>query len=148
MKNKFMKEAFLEAKKAFVKDEVPIGAVVVKDGEVIARAHNMKEELQLATAHAEILVIEQASKKLGTWYLDDCELYVTVEPCAMCSGAIIQSRIKKVYYGAKGLKFGTHQSVIKILDSDKFTHLVEVETGIMEQESSELMKDFFKKLRK
>lgn len=148
MKDKFMYEAFLEAKKAFEENEVPIGAVLVQNGEIIARAYNKKESLQRATAHAEILCIDEASKKLNTWHLDDCELYVTIEPCAMCSGAIIQSRIKKVIYGAKGRKFGTHDSVARILNSRKFNHYVEVEHGVMEEETAQLMKDFFRKLRK
>lgn len=140
--------ALEEAKKAFDKDEVPIGAVIVLNDEVIARTHNLKETLQTSTAHAEILCIEEASKKLGTWHLDDCEMYVTIEPCAMCSGAIINSRIKKVYYGASEKKFGAHKSIVNVLGNDSFNHTVEVEAGMNESEASELMKSFFKKLRK
>ena len=143
-----MELALAEARIAFSKGEVPIGAVIVKDNKVIAKAHNLKEEKQSAVAHAEILCIEKASKALGTWHLDDCELYVTIEPCAMCSGAIINSRIKKVYYGASEAKFGAHNSVINVLGNDKFNHLVEVESGIFSEEAANLMKSFFKLLRK
>lgn len=143
-----MKLALEEAQKAYDAMEVPIGAVIVRDGEVIASAHNKKEQLQKATAHAEILCIEEASQKLGTWYLDDCELYVTIEPCAMCAGAIVNSRIRKVYYGAKEKKFGAHNSIVNILENNDFNHYVEVESGIMAEEASSLMQAFFKKLRK
>ena len=145
--SKFMVEALNEAQKAYNMGEVPVGAVIVKDDKVIARTHNLKEKSQLATAHAEILCIEKACKVLGTWRLENCEMYVTVEPCAMCSGAIINSRISKVYYGAKELKFGCHNSVVNILSNDKFNHQVEVYSGIMEEECSSLMKHFFQKLR-
>ena len=96
MKEKFMKEALKEARKAYEKDEVPVGAVIVKDGKIIARAHNLKETKKFATCHAEILAIEKASKKLDAWRLEDCEMYVTLEPCSMCAGALIQARLKKV----------------------------------------------------
>lgn len=143
-----MELALAEAKLAFDKDEVPIGAVIVKDDVVIAKAHNLKEEKQSAVAHAEILCIEAASAALGTWHLDGCEMYVTIEPCAMCSGAIINSRIKKVYYGAEEAKFGTHKSVVNVLGNKDFNHYVEVESGMFADEAKKLMKDFFKKLRK
>jgi len=143
-----MKLALAEAKRAFDKDEVPIGAVICLNGEVIAKAHNLKEEMQLATAHAEILCIEEASKVLNTWHLDDCEMYVTIEPCAMCAGAIVNSRIKKVYYGAPEKKFGAHRSIVNVLENKAFNHFVEVESGIYAEEATMLMQEFFKKLRK
>ena len=99
MEEKFMKEALKEAKKAYEKEEVPVGAVIVKDGKIIARAHNLKETKKDTTRHAEIIAIQKASKKLNAWRLEDCEMYVTLEPCSMCAGALIQSRIKKVYIG-------------------------------------------------
>ncbi len=106
MNNRFMKEALKEAKKAYGKDEVPVGAVIVKDGKVIASAYNQKETKCDTTRHAEITVIQKASKKLNSWRLNDCEMYLTLEPCLMCAGAIIQSRIKKVYYGTPDEKTG------------------------------------------
>lgn len=144
---KFMKIALKEAKKAAKKKEVPIGAVVVKDGKVIAKAHNLREKSNLATGHAEILAIEKANKKLKSWRLDTCTLYVTIEPCPMCAGAIIQSRLKQVVYGAQDLKSGTHQSVVNLFDKS-FNHKVEVEYGIMEEECGEVVTTFFRSLRK
>ncbi len=140
--------ALEEAKKAYDENEVPIGAVIIKDGKVIASAHNQKEQDQKVTSHAEILCIEEASRVLGTWHLGDCEMYVTVEPCAMCSGAIVNSRIKKVYYGAKGKKFGAHNSIVSVLENNDFNHFVEVESGVMEEDCSSIMQSFFKKLRR
>ena len=106
MPEKFMKEAIKEAKKAYEKEEVPVGAVIVKDGKIIARAHNLKETKIDTTCHAEILAIKKASKKLNSWRLENCEMYVTLEPCSMCAGALIQSRIKKVYIGTMDYKTG------------------------------------------
>lgn len=146
--NKYMKVALEEAKLAYDKGDVPVGAVIVLNDEVIAKAHNRKEEKQVVTAHAEILAIEEASKKLNSWHLDDCQMYVTVEPCAMCSGAIVNSRIKKVYYGAPGKKFGAHKSIVNVLENNDFNHFVEVEAGMEEKEATELMQKFFKSLRK
>ena len=119
---KFMKEALKEARKAFQKDEVPIGAVIVKDGKIIARAHNLRETKKRATAHAEILAIEKACKKLEAWRLEGCDMYVTVEPCAMCAGAIINSRIKKVYIGTAEQRFGRITSKINLLEEDVLSH--------------------------
>ena len=113
MQKKFMKAALKEAKKAYEKLEVPVGCVIVKDGKIIARAHNLKESKTDTTKHAEILAIQKASRKLQSWRLIDCDLYVTLEPCAMCAGAIIQSRIKNVYYGTHDLKTGAVGSVFK-----------------------------------
>lgn len=146
-KEKFMKEALKEAKKAYEKLEVPVGAVIVKDGKIISRAHNLKETKKDTTKHAEILAIEKASKKLGAWRLLDCEMYVTLEPCSMCAGAMINSRIKKLYIGALDEKTGVAGSVLNLFDYP-FNHKVEVEKGIMKENCEKILKDFFKDLRK
>lgn len=148
MEEKFMKEALKQARQAYNKLEVPVGAVIVKDGKIIARAHNLKETKQDTTKHAEILAIEKASKKLGTWRLTGCEMYVTLEPCTMCAGALIQSRIDKVYIGTMDYKTGACGSVLNILENYKFNHKVEYETGIMKNECEEILQEFFKELRK
>lgn len=142
----FMKEAIKEAKKAYKKEEIPIGAVIVKDGKVIARGHNLKEIKKDTLKHAEIIAIEKASKKLDAWRLEDCEMYVTLEPCPMCAGAIIQSRIKKIYIGTMDEKTGACGSVLNLLEYP-FNHKVEVETGILKEECSQIIKEFFKELR-
>ena len=147
MKEKFMKEALKEAKKAYDKLEVPVGAVIVKDGKIIARAHNIKEQKNDTTKHAEILAISKASKKLESWRLIDCEMYVTLEPCSMCAGALINSRIKKVYIGAMDAKTGACGSVFNLLEDYTFNHKVELETGILADDCEELLKKFFKELR-
>lgn len=148
MQEKFMKEALKEAKKAYDKLEVPVGAVIVKDGKIISRAHNLKETKFDTTNHAEIIAIQKASKKLKSWRLLDCEMYVTLEPCSMCAGAIINSRIKKVYIGANDEKTGAVGSVLNLFEDYKFNHNVEFEKGILKEESEKIIKDFFKKLRK
>lgn len=148
MEERFMKEALKEAKKAYDKLEVPVGVVIVKDGKIIARAHNVKEAKKDTTKHAEIIAIQKASKKLDNWRLTDCEMYVTLEPCSMCAGALIQSRIKKVYIGTMDLKTGACGSVLNLLGDYTFNHKVEVENGIMQNECEELLKEFFKELRK
>ncbi|MBR3133678.1 MAG: tRNA adenosine(34) deaminase TadA [Clostridia bacterium] len=147
-KEKFMRQALKEAQKAFEKEEVPIGAVIVKDGKVIARAHNLKETKKNTVCHAEILAIQKASKKLDAWRLQDCEMYTTLEPCSMCAGAIINSRIKKIYIGTMDEKTGACGSVLNLLGDYKFNHEVEVETGILEEECRNILQEFFKKLRK
>ena len=147
-KNKFMKEALKEAKKAYKKLEVPVGAVIVKDGKIIARAHNLKETKTDTTKHAEILAIQKASKKLESWRLLDCEMYITLEPCSMCAGAIINSRIKKIYIGALDEKTGAAGSVLNLFEDYKFNHKVEVEKGVMQEECETILKDFFKMLMK
>ena len=148
MQEKFMKEALKEAKKAYDKLEIPVGAVIVKDGKIIARAHNIKELKNDTTKHAEIIAIQKASKKLGAWRLNDCEMYVTLEPCPMCAGAIIQARIKKLYIGTMDEKTGACGSVLNLLEDYKFNHQVEVETGLLNNECEKILKDFFKDLRK
>lgn len=147
IKEKFMKEALKEAKKAYNKLEVPVGVVIVKNNQIIARAHNIKEQKQDTTKHAEILAIQKASKKLGNWRLTDCEIYVTLEPCSMCAGALINSRIKKVYIGTSDAKTGACGSVLNLLKDYKFNHNVEIETGILQEECETMLKKFFKELR-
>jgi len=147
MEEKFMKEALKEAKKAYNKLEVPVGAVIVKDGQIIAKAHNLKETKFDTTKHAEILAIQKASKKLESWRLIDCEMYVTLEPCSMCAGALINSRIKKVYIGASDKKTGAVGSVFNLLEDYTFNHKVEYQKGVLQDECENILKDFFKKLR-
>lgn len=147
-KEKFMQEALKEAKKAKEKLEVPVGCVIVKNGKIIARAHNQKETKADTTKHAEIIAIQKASKKIGAWRLLDCEMYVTLEPCSMCAGAMIQSRIKKVYIGAMDEKTGACGSVLNLLQDYPFNHIVEVESGIEKEKCEKVLKDFFKELRK
>ena len=146
--NRFMKEALLEAQKAFDKGEVPIGAVIVKDGEIIAREHNRTIELGDPTAHAEMLAIREATAKLGGWKLPGCSMYVTIEPCAMCAGAMVWARLEKVFIGSMDPKAGACGSVMDIPSNPALNHQVEIFTGIMEEECSGIMKDFFRKLRK
>lgn len=147
-KEKFMEEALKEANKAYNKLEVPVGAVIVHNGKVISRAHNLKETKTDTTCHAEILAIQKASKKLGSWRLIDCDMYVTLEPCTMCTGAIINSRIRKLYIGAMDEKTGACGSVLNLLEDYKFNHKVEYETGLMQEQCAGILKDFFKELRK
>lgn len=148
MPEKFMKEALKEAKKAYEKLEIPVGCVIVKDGKIIARGHNLKETKKDTTEHAEIIAIKKASKKLDSWRLLDCEMYVTLEPCSMCAGAIINSRIKKIYIGTMDEKTGAAGSVLNLFKDYTFNHNVEVETGIMKEDCEKILKDFFKELRK
>lgn len=147
-KEKYMKQALKEAKKAYDKLEVPVGAVIVKDNKIIARAYNQKETKNDTTNHAEILAIKKASKKLNSWRLIDCEMYVTLEPCSMCAGALIQSRIKKVYIGTMDKKTGACGSVLNLLKDYKFNHIVDIETGVLKNDCEEILKKFFEKLRK
>lgn len=147
MHEKFMKIALAEAKKAFDKEEVPVGAVIVKDGKVIAKAHNLKETENDTICHAEILAIQKASKKLKKWRLTDCEMYVTLEPCSMCAGALINCRLKKLYIGTMDQKTGACGSVLNLLKDYKFNHVVEIETGILQEDCEKILKDFFKFLR-
>lgn len=148
MEKKFMQEALKEAKKAYDKLEVPVGCVIVKDGKIIGRGHNLKETKKDTTKHAEIIAIQKASKKLDSWRLLDCEMYVTLEPCSMCAGAIINSRIKKLYIGALDEKTGVAGSVFNLFEDYTFNHKVEVEKGILKEECEKIIKDFFKELRK
>lgn len=144
MEEKWMKEALKEAEKAYGKLEIPVGAVIVKEGKIIARAHNLKETKQTATAHAEMLAIQKANKKLNNWRLLDCDIYVTLEPCEMCMGAIISSRIKNIYIGTLDPKKKQKIDIEKY----KKEYGVNIKVGIMKEESEYILKDFFKKLRK
>lgn len=148
IEEKFMKQALKEAQKAYLKDEVPVGAVIVQNGKIIARAYNLKETKKDTTCHAEILAIQKASKKLKSWRLEDCDMYVTLEPCSMCAGALIQSRIKKLYIGTMDYKTGAAGSIFNIFKDYTFNHKVEVETGILKEECEKILQDFFKELRK
>ena len=141
-----MKMAYNEAKKAFDKEEIPVGCVIVKDNIVIAKAYNLREIKNQVMAHAEMLAITKANKKLGSWRLDDCDIYVTLEPCPMCLGAIIQARIKNLYFGAYDKKGGACGSVVNLANYP-FNHKVNVVGGIYGDECSKLISDFFKTLR-
>lgn len=145
---KFMLEALKEAELASLEDEVPIGCVIVKDDQIISRAHNERDKSHNPLGHAEILAIKKASEVLNDWQLVNCELYVTVEPCIMCGGAIIQSRIKKVVYGAPDLKGGAFGSSIDILKANDINHRPEVIKGVLEEECSSTIKNYFKGKRK
>ena len=148
MEEKYMLEALKEAKKAYLKREVPVGAVIVKNGVIISRGHNLKETKQNSIAHAEIVAINRACKKLKSWRLIDCEMYVTLEPCPMCAGAIIQSRIKKIYIGTMDEKTGACGSVLNLLEDYIFNHKVEIETQVLKNECEQMLKQFFKELRR
>lgn len=143
----FMSIAILEAKKAFKKDETPIGAVIVKDGVIISKAHNLRETKNNALYHAEILAIDKACKKLGSWRLVDCDIYVTLEPCLMCAGAIMQARVKNVFFGASDPKGGAFGSSINLNEIKTINHHPNITSGILKEECSQLLKDFFKKKR-
>lgn len=144
--NEFMSKALIEAKKAYKKFEVPIGAIIVKDGKIIAKAYNLREKKNLSTAHAEIICIEKACKKLNSWRLDGCEMYVTLEPCLMCAGAITQARISKVYIGAKDKKNGCVGTIANVFKDINTTHKVDYEY-IENEMCSKIITDFFKELR-
>ena len=141
-KDFFMSEALKEAEKSLDKAEIPIGCVIVKNGEVIGRGHNAREELNQAIMHAEVMAIQEANRTVGNWRLLDCTLFVTIEPCVMCSGAIGLARIPKVIYGASNQKFGGAGSLYDILRDERLNHRVEVETGVMEEECAKIMQDF------
>jgi tRNA(adenine34) deaminase len=143
----YMKLALDTARQASIHGEVPIGAVVVRDGQVLAQAHNLREVWQDPTAHAEVIAIREAATRLGTWRLTGAILYVTVEPCAMCAGAIILSRINRLVFGAKDPKAGACGSIFNLLEERRLNHRVEVVGGVLEQDSQALMQMFFRRLR-
>ena len=143
----YMKLALEEAYKAFSTYEVPVGAVVVHKGNIIGKGYNKRETLKDPTAHAEIIAIKEASETLGGWRLIDCTMYVTLEPCSMCAGAIMNSRMDRLVIGAKDPKMGCCGSVINLVDNPSFNHRVNTIFGVMEEECSKLIKDFFKQLR-
>ena len=145
MQNKFMKAAIKEAQKAAVKDEVPIGAVIVYDGKIIARGHNTRQKTQNAINHAEMIAIQKACKKVGSWRLIDCDIYVTLEPCPMCAGAIINSRIERVVYGAPDHKAGAFGTMINLTDYPLFKP--QITSGILSNECSGILSSFFKNKR-
>lgn len=145
---KFMKAALKEAEKAEQKEEVPIGCVIVKDGKIFARAHNLRQTKRLATAHAEILAIEKTCRKIKDWRLDGYEIFITLEPCAMCAGAIANARISKVYFGAYEKKGGGAVSKFNILSESGLNHVTEWEGGVLEEECSAVIKNFFSSRRK
>lgn len=144
---KYMKQAIKQAMKAQEKDEVPIGCVIVKDDKIIARGYNLRQSKQQSYAHAEMIAIQKACKKLGTWRLEDCDLYVTLEPCPMCAGAILQSRIKRVIYGAKDPKGGCIDSCMKMYETKGFNHYPEVLSGVLDEECGSLLTNFFRRKR-
>jgi len=143
----YMSEALEEAKKAAALGEIPIGAVIVRDGEVIARGHNLTETTKDPTAHAEMIAIREAAKSLGGWRLIGCEMYVTIEPCSMCAGALVWARIEKLHIGAMDPKAGACGSVFNIPGSGRLNHTIEMEYGIMADECAGIVKDFFRELR-
>ena len=142
-----MREALLEARAAYALGETPIGAVIVRDGEIIARAHNLRETTHDATAHAELLAIRQANKLLAGWRLIRCTLYVTLEPCAMCAGAIVLARVPTLVYAAPDPKGGACGSVLNLVEHERLNHRVEVISGVLAEESSQLLRQFFSELR-
>ena len=144
----FMKEALKQARKAGKIGEVPIGCVIVQDGQIIARGYNRRNTDKTTLAHAELAAIKKASKAVGDWRLEDCTLYVTLEPCQMCAGAIVQARMKRVVAGAMNPKAGCAGSVLNLLQVERFNHQVEFEHGVLEEECSKVLQDFFKQLRK
>lgn len=143
----FMAEALKEAQKSLAKEEIPIGCIIVKDGQIIGRGHNAREELSQAIMHAEIMAITEANKHENSWRLLDTTLFVTIEPCVMCSGAIGLARIPQVIYGAANKKFGGAGSLYDILTDERLNHRVQVETGILEKECASIMQDFFRQRR-
>ncbi|AZP92263.1 tRNA adenosine(34) deaminase TadA [Enterococcus mundtii] len=147
IKEEWMRVAIEEAKKAEALAEVPIGAIVVHQGQVIGRGHNLRETTQNATTHAEMIAIQEACKAIGSWRLEETQLYVTLEPCPMCSGAMILSRVKEVYFGAYDPKGGTAGTLMNLLEDERFNHQADVEGGILEEECGELLSMFFRELR-
>lgn len=144
----YMRDAIKQAMKAKDIGEVPIGAVIVFKGEIIATGYNVRETLQETLSHAELIAIRRANEKIGSWRLEDCTLYVTLEPCPMCAGAIVQSRIKRVVYGAVDQKAGCAGTLMNLLDDERFNHQAELSSGVLEEECGHLLTDFFKELRK
>lgn len=145
---RFMREAIKQAKKAEALDEVPIGCVIVHEGKIIARGYNKRNTMKSTLAHAELLAIRKACKKLGDWRVEECTMYITLEPCQMCAGAIVQARIPRVVIGASNKKAGCAGSIINLLQMEQFNHQVELTKGVLEEECSQMMKDFFRAMRK
>ena len=145
--NKYMEKAIAQARRAYANGDVPIGCVIVHDGRIIARGFNKRNLKKTTLAHAEILAIEQASRKLGDWRLEECTMYVTLEPCQMCAGAIVQSRITRAVIGSMNPKAGCAGSVLNLLEMQEFNHQVEVERGVLQEECSTMLSGFFRELR-
>ncbi len=145
---KYMREAIKQAKKAAAIGDVPIGCVIVYDGKIIARAYNKRNKNKTTLAHAELLAIAKASKKLGDWRLEECTMYITLEPCQMCAGAIVQARIPKVVIGSRNPKAGCAGSILNLLQVKEFNHQVELTEGVLQEECSEMLSEFFRELRK
>ncbi len=143
----YMREALEEAAKACARGEVPIGAVVVLNGEIIGRGHNLREMTNDGTAHAEVLALREAARKIGGWRLEGTTLYSTIEPCPMCAGAVVQCRVKTLVYGAKDPKAGAVDSLVDLVRDPRFNHRVEVVSGVLEEECAGIIKEFFRKLR-
>ena len=148
MDERFMKEALKQAKKAYAIEEVPIGCVIVHEDKIIARAYNKRNTKKSTLAHAELLAIQKACKKLGDWRLEECTMYITLEPCQMCAGAIVQARIPRVVIGTHNKKAGCAGSILNLLQMKEFNHQVELASGVLEEECSEMMKQFFREMRK
>jgi len=143
----YMREALTEAEKASALGEVSIGAVVVRKGEIIGRGHNLRETLADASAHAELIALREAAKNLADWRLTDCTLYVTIEPCPMCAGGLVQFRVQRLVYGAKDPKAGAVCSILEILQNERFNHRVEVVAGVLEEDCRTVIQRFFQKIR-
>ena len=144
----FMREALQEAKIAFEKDEPPVGAVIVKNGEIVARGHNLRESLQDPTAHAEMLAIRAAAASSGGWRLSGCTMYVTLEPCAMCAGAIVLARLDRLVYGTDDPKAGAVNSLMNLVSDERLNHQIQTESGILAQECGDLLREFFSRRRR
>lgn len=144
---RFMREALAEARKAFEKDEVPVGAVVVKDGLVIGRGHNLRETLNDPTAHAEMVALREAARRIGSWRLEGTTVYVTLEPCPMCAGALVLARVERLVFGAYDPKAGAVVSLMSLLSDDRLNHRVEFTGGLLAEESVELLREFFRRRR-
>lgn len=144
---RYMKEALKQAKKAYVLEEVPIGCVIVQNDKIIARGYNRRNTDKNTLSHAELIAIRKASKKTGDWRLEDCTMYITLEPCQMCAGAIVQARIGRVVIGAMNPKAGCGGSILNLLEMPEFNHQVEVSRGVLKEECSQMMTEFFKELR-
>lgn len=145
---KYMKEAIKQAKKAYAIGDVPIGCVIVYEDKIIARGYNKRNKNKTTLAHAELLAMAKASKKIGDWRLEGCTMYITLEPCQMCAGAIVQARVSKVVVGSMNPKAGCAGSVLNLLQMKEFNHQVELETGVLEEECSTMLSHFFRELRK
>ena len=144
---KYMKAAIREARKAYKLEEVPIGCVIVQEDKIIARGYNRRNTDKNTLAHAELAAIKKASKKTGDWRLEDCTMYITLEPCQMCAGAIVQSRLGKVVIGSMNPKAGCAGSILNLLQMKQFNHQVEIERGVLEEECSQMLSEFFRELR-